>query len=277
MDARPPSPTNDATPAAAQVRGAALLRRACDGDTLALMRPTIPEHGIHHHHHDEPHLILVLAGRYVSSAEGMPEVCDAPALVYNPPGTEHRDRFRSRDGLFLAITLPQGAEARMFEDLPTPARACRMPGTALGLGLRAVRELASWDGDSPLAWQCLRAELATSLAHAPAARLRPDALRRVQARLDDPAAPPPSVSELAALARCHPVHFARIFRATVGVAPSAYARQRRVAAAMHWLARGRTATDAARALGFTDDSHLHRSFVRVAGLTPGAFRRACGH
>jgi AraC family transcriptional regulator len=277
MDARAPSPLDHRTPAAAQVRGAALLRREVGGDTLALMRPTIPEHGIGHHQHDEPHLILVLAGRYVSTAQGMPEVCDAPALVYNPPGTEHRDRFRSRDGLFLAITLPRDAEPAMFEDMRAPAHACRMPGTALALGVRAVRELATWDAHSPLAWQCLRAELASSLRDAPAARLRADALRRVLARLDEPDAPPPTVAELAALARCHPVHFARVFRATVGVAPSAYARQRRVAAAMHWLARGRTATDTAHGLGFTDDSHLHRSFVRVTGLTPGAFRRACGH
>ena len=259
------------------MRGATLMSRTVGGDTLTLMRPTIPEHGIDHHHHDEAHLILVLAGRYVSTAQGMPEVCDAPALVYNPPGTEHRDRFRSRDGLFLAISLANGAEQAMFEDVRAPAQACRMPGVALALGVRAVRELATWDAHSPLAWGCLRAELASSLHDGPATRLRPDALRRVQARLEAPDAPPASVGELAALAGCHPVHFARVFRATVGVAPSAYARQRRVAKAMHWLARGRTATEAAEALGYVDDSHLHKAFVRVTGMTPGAFRRACGH
>lgn len=47
------------------------------------------------------HLVLLLAGQYVSDAAGMPAVCAEPAVIFNPPGTEHRDRFRSLDGLFL--------------------------------------------------------------------------------------------------------------------------------------------------------------------------------
>jgi AraC-like DNA-binding protein len=36
---------------------------------------------------------------------------------------------------------------------------------------------------------------------------------------------------------------------------------------------GRPLAQAAATLGFVDESHLHRCFVRELGLTPGAFRR----
>jgi AraC family transcriptional regulator len=91
------------------VQGLALHRQATSQLALALPRPTIQEHDIHRHQHADMRLIVLLSGHYVSEAAGMPDVCTGPAVILNPPGTEHRDRFRSRDGRFLTLTMPAAA------------------------------------------------------------------------------------------------------------------------------------------------------------------------
>src|ERR1700732_3112543 len=56
------------------------------------------------HTHEDAHFILVTGGDYVSGAGGCP-VADRPLLVYNPPGTAHRDHFQRGRGSFFAISL----------------------------------------------------------------------------------------------------------------------------------------------------------------------------
>ena len=67
------------------MKGAAFDIRAqvatgCEGDVQV------------HTHHDA-HFVLVLSGRFISSARGARDSASAPTLIFNPPGTTHRDRF----------------------------------------------------------------------------------------------------------------------------------------------------------------------------------------
>jgi len=64
-------------------------RQAGDLD-LAELRPTVPEHEVDTHTHDDAHFLLLLEGNYLSSAQGMPAVCNTRALVLNPPGRSAR-------------------------------------------------------------------------------------------------------------------------------------------------------------------------------------------
>ena len=63
-----------------------------------------------------------------------------------------------------------------------------------------------------------------------------------------------------------------IVRAT-GLPPHAYLLQTRILRAKALLAHGRAITDAAYELGFVDQSHFHRHFKRIVGLTPGEFSK----
>jgi AraC family transcriptional regulator len=258
--------------AALGVRGRPLAHRATDALALALLQPTIPEHEIRRHLHDDAHVVVLLAGRYVSDAAGMPEVCAEPAVIFNPPGTEHRDRFRSRDGRFLTVAMPGGAYARLCDGAAPAARAIRLPHASLSRAFGLLREIDDWDEASSLAVESVFADwLADAGTPSPAS---PDGrLQRVRERLDDASAQPPTLRELAGIAGLHPVYLARAFRRRHGVAPSDYLRMRRLHRAVSLLAAKRTLTDAAALLGFTDASHLHRSFVAEFGLTPGEFRR----
>ncbi len=65
--------------------------------------PTGSEHDVHLHTHDDAHFILVLSGLYISTARGAVDFVRAPALIFNPPGTTHRDRARAAGSMSTTI------------------------------------------------------------------------------------------------------------------------------------------------------------------------------
>jgi AraC family transcriptional regulator len=69
-------------------------------------------------------------------------------------------------------------------------------------------------------------------------------------------------------------HFSRAFKRSLGSSPMAYVGARRVDRAKLMVAstRGKL-TDIALACGFSDQSHLTKSFRRVVGMSPGVWRR----
>lgn len=255
------------------VRGVALCQQATSQLAIAQLRATVPEHEIHRHQHDDMHLVLLLAGDYASDAAGMPAVCTEPALILNPPGTEHRDRFRSRDGLFLTLTMPSAAYGRFRDGASVIDRPMRLPRQCLARALGLLWEVRHWEHTSPLAVESIFSELVDGAQPAPGATRSGDRLQRVLDRLEDDSSRPPSLGELASIAELHPVYLARAFRKRFGVAPSDYLRRRRLHRAVSLIARRRPLRGIAADLGFVDESHLHRSFVAEFGMTPGAFRR----
>ncbi|MDR6917359.1 AraC-like DNA-binding protein [Pseudomonas sp. 3296] len=69
----------------------------------------------------------------------------------------------------------------------------------------------------------------------------------------------------------------RAFKAAYGLAPHAYLVQLRLATARRLLARGEQPATVAMEMGFADQSHLGRWFVRAYGLTPAMYRKRCSN
>jgi AraC-like DNA-binding protein len=69
----------------------------------------------------------------------------------------------------------------------------------------------------------------------------------------------------------------RAFKAAYGIAPHAYLVQLRLATARRMLARGEQPAMVAMELGFADQSHMGRWFVRAYGLTPALYRKRCSN
>ena len=85
---------------------------------------------------------------------------------------------------------------------------------------------------------------------------------------------PLRLTELAAELGVNPAHVSRTFRRAYGVSLSEYLLRRRVEIACAALADPEVPlAQVAYEAGFADQSHLCRSFRRVTGLTPGAWRR----
>lgn len=81
-----------------------------------------------------------------------------------------------------------------------------------------------------------------------------------------------TLDELAAIAYLSPFQFIRSFQREIGLTPHAYLIHRRVMQARLLLKAGWTAARAAVETGFTDQSHLHRHFKRMLGVTPGQYK-----
>src|SRR6201998_471344 len=78
-----------------------------------------------------------------------------------------------------------------------------------------------------------------------------------------------TVSGIAKAVYMSPYHFTRLFKESTGQSPYQYVVDARVRKAKELLATGKfTISEAARQVGFVDQSHLTRHFKRVFGLPP---------
>jgi hypothetical protein len=77
--------------------------RETDGITLSHRIANSPPAEVPTHTHSDAHFVLVTSGHYVSSARG--DAKRRGILIYNPPGTKHRDHFWEGTGSFFTISL----------------------------------------------------------------------------------------------------------------------------------------------------------------------------
>jgi AraC family chemosensory pili system transcriptional regulator ChpD len=66
----------------------------------------------------------------------------------------------------------------------------------------------------------------------------------------------------------------RAFQRVLGVSPYAYLVQLRVNRARTLLHQGVAVSEVAYTCGFSDQSHLTRTFKKAIGVPPGAYQRA---
>jgi AraC-like DNA-binding protein len=126
--------------------------------------------------------------------------------------------------------------------------------------------------------ETLGAILSTSV-HASVGRVgerAPRAVRLARAFLHDALADKITLDDLAEHAGVDKFHLVRAFRAAVGVPPYEYLTHLRVSRARELLQRGGRVAEVAQAVGFYDESQLHRHFRRIVGITPGRFSRSFG-
>jgi AraC family transcriptional regulator len=83
-----------------------------------------------------------------------------------------------------------------------------------------------------------------------------------------------TLSEIAGVANMSPDHFARSFKAATGLSPHQYVIHRRVEQAKSLLSdTSLTVAEVARAVGFSNQSHLAHHVGHLLGVSPGALRR----
>jgi AraC family transcriptional regulator len=255
--------------------GETCRRAAVPGFELAHLRATVPCAEVAEHTHPEAHFVLVISGDYLTSARSPQPARRGPLLIYNPPGTTHRDRFAG-DGRFFTVAVA----ASVLEHLPPRSRALPERAVTLdGAALLLARRLADVTGRDEATPSPVIEELATALLDAasgtpgPGERAVPRWLERVRERLSSE---PRAVHPLADLAReagVHPFHLTRAFRQHFGITPGAVARRRRLGRAADRLARTRAAlAEIALECGFYDQAHFSRAFRAAFGETPRAYR-----
>lgn len=242
---------------------------------MAALVPTVPEALVVEHTHAEAHFVLVLEGLYVSSAVGAPPVGGPGLLVYNPPGTTHRDRFRGDGGRFLTISVPSGALHEVRDAVSLPDHAV-VPGARARRRARwLARRFRPDGGAAALELETFGVELLDLVA----AERRaldggaPGWLARARALLSDELTIDHSLGDVARVVGVHPVYLTRAFRRYYRSTPGDFLRRRRLIRAAALLANGADPlAEIGAACGFCDQAHFSHSFKRAFGESPGAYR-----
>lgn len=101
-------------------------------------------------------------------------------------------------------------------------------------------------------------------------------VRQIQTYLQDHASENVSLEQLAQIVNLKPLRLLRLFRQETGLPPHAYLIQLRVSQAKRLLSEGLPIVAVALETGFADQSHLHRHFKRLVGVTPGQYAQGAG-
>ncbi len=234
-----------------------------------------PRTDVQRHTHDVAHFIFVTRGIYVTGAKG------AANLIYNPPGTTHRDRFRRSDdggfdGRFLSISIDAARMKSIRDGLTLAERSIGIAApAAAALAKRLIAEMERWEPASRLVAEGICLELAAEVARRdPFGERMPPRWLRIAGELLRERGADCSVSEIANECGVHPVHLARTFRRFFGCSPGAYLRRCRIDRAASLLRdRSLPLTEVALRAGFADQSHMTRAFRQALAMTPAAFRR----
>ncbi|XHS76599.1 helix-turn-helix domain-containing protein [Burkholderiaceae bacterium UC74_6] len=246
----------------------------CDvaGFSLARLQAHTAEHHVHAHEHEDGHFIVVLGGRYRSSARGVDARLGPGDALWNPPGTRHSDSFEA-GGAFLALSLSasvsqglglsDGGARRLQGRVQQGAQLLAMLPMALDLG-----------GLLDLEDNCHQLCALTRGTPRQAARKEapePAWLRRCMEQLIDECEQPHALATLASVAGVHPVSLSRAFRRHYGLSPGQLQRRALLNRAARFLREGRAIADVAAALGFADQSHFTRLFRAEYRCTPGVW------
>ena len=191
---------------------------------------------------------------------------------------------------FAAVAFkPAMVEALLEERAPTPTetfaeRRCLVEPTAYGFARALAAELSS--PTEPLYADALSSAfvLHLLLAHgvasaqkrlAPKGKLGSAQLRAAIDLAHERLADGISLDELAAASGYSLFQFARMFKATTGIAPHQFVLRLRLERAQRLLARDRqSVAEVAVACGFYDQAHLTNAFRKAFGHTPAAFAAA---
>jgi AraC family transcriptional regulator len=247
--------------------------------TLGSVRLTETRHSsnlrLPRHAHEHPAITFVLAGGFRETFGSITHECTTLSLLFKPAGAEHVNTYSSAGARsFIVEPLPNdGSLPAAFVELDrqAPQKSEQLVPLALLLyrTFQAGDDSASVDCEE-LAWRLT--------ASAPSAMpLRREAapwLQRVEELLRSEPQECWSLSALGSIANVHPVYLARAFRRHFGMSIGAYVRRRRIAVATRMLAEPHASPSrTAPSLGYADQSHFGRAFLRETGRSPGNYRR----
>ena len=268
-----------AAAAGAVLRGGQFYSRVVKQDRReGLVLSELWQHGgnrLPHHEHEVAYVTLVLEGDYAETGpRGWIELPPFTA-IFNPSGVAHAGQVGHQGTrLFTIECWPRFVEQFDLR-LPDHPVADSGSGAMLWNGMSVFSAFRTGTADSLVLESNLAEMLGTLAGPMAVATAAPPWFRRVKDRLHAQFREPLRVRDLAAEAGVHPVHLARVFRAQERQTLGAYGQRLRVRAACQLL-RSSDAPLARVAVecGFSDQSHLTRTFRRIVGATPARFREA---
>jgi len=168
--------------------------------------------------------------------------------------------------------LEQAKDCSLTLDRPVFCRA----GSLSRLFISLYREFLIMDPASAPAIEGLALEMLAEVSRHPDKVLeqsRPQWMVQVMDLLHAQFCDGLTIAEIAGTVGVHPMHLARAFRRSHGCTVGDYIRRLRIQrACWELLSSKETLAVIAAGIGFADQSHFTRTFKRLVGMTPGAYR-----
>ncbi|MGN8051067.1 AraC family transcriptional regulator [Curtobacterium sp. 22159] len=222
------------------------------------------------HVHPLGHLVHAATGVLSLITDDGAWIAPPNRVAWVPAGAEHRHRAHGETDMRVvylaaddAVALPGG-----------PAVLAVSP-----LAREALLAITTPAPRTETARSHLRAVIVDEVASAPEQPLhlpepRDARLRRVVRRVERDLTEPVALAELAAWSGVGERTLTRLFREETGMGYRQWRLQLRVHRALVLLAGGMNVTDVAAACGWATTSQFIDQFTPLAGMTPGAYRRA---
>lgn len=241
------------------------------------------------HTHDTLLIGVIDSGRVAVQCEGRTLDAGPGDVVVVAPGTIHGARARAGGWSHRSLYLTQ-AQWHAFAGGVGTRPTVAVSGAALvreaGLAAmvaeaHATLGASAWTAASEGRLDALLATVVGECTRSLGASVRTLAVsgrvERVRTYIDQHLHRRLSLDELAEVAMLSRFGLVRAFTHEIGVSPYAYSMLRRVDHARRLLAAGAGISMTAHQLGFADQSHLTRWFLRIVGVTPGEYLRAQVH
>lgn len=249
-----------------------LLRRVDLAASVLTSRAYAPRLLLPSHAHASAFLLFVRRGEFLERQGTSAERCDRFSCMYRPAFDEHSNDFEG-GATVAAVDLGPAWIDRLREAGFDGRRFSVRSAFLEQFGGRLEAELAEPDAMSEMVIESLVTEVVVFASRRQQTRPESGWAERARRLIEHELASPLSLGVIAAAVGVHPVHLARQFRASQGCSVGEYIRRVRVAFARQQLAASdRSIAEIALAAGFSDQSQLTKSFKRVTGQTPAAFR-----
>ncbi len=231
------------------------------------------------HTHTLASFSFVLAGNYLESHGRKAQIRQPSTVVFHPPQEAHSVEYGCEAVRILSVHLDFNRLAYIREHsiVLDSSASCRT-GTIYLLGRQIYQEFRRMEPVSALA---IEGRVFEILAEASRIKFTsekrcPRWLDQVREFLHDNFSESLAMDEIAEIVGVHPVHLARVFREQNGCTIGEYLRRLRV----EFAARQISTTDLplgeiAHTAGFSDHSHLTRTFKQHFHLTPSEYRKIC--
>ncbi|NJK81684.1 MAG: AraC family transcriptional regulator [Chloroflexaceae bacterium] len=254
---------------------------------LELLHARYITHAFAPHRHDGYAIGMIEHGAEQFHYRGSTHVAEAGRVVVINPDEVHTGESASAHGwiyrmFYPSVELLQWAAA----DLHGPYRAVpffRAPvlhDPELVQHIRMLHRVfaepaTQLERESRLRWTLAHLVLRHADHHPTthAAGAEPTSIQRVRQFLEQHYAENITLEHLATVANLSPFHLLRVFRNSVGMSPHVYLTDIRIRQARALLKQHVPIADVAAQTGFVDQSHLHRHFKRIVGVTPGNYRK----
>lgn len=228
------------------------------------------------HHHDDTCIQVVLRGEFHEDGWRDGPVFGSGEALFRPAGFKHANAVTGRVSTGLSLQLDAASTPAPVAERLALAVPVKMRDPRIGiLAARVGREMAEADSFSPMAIDAMCAELVVHMLRGcdvgdPSPRLLEEAIEFMRSRVEGPL----SVEAVAKAVGADRFRLNRAFEKHKGCSPAEFLRLLRVEQAQRLLRETRDPiVTIALKCGFTDQSHLTKSFRAVVGVSPASFRK----